>query len=97
MLCSIAWHVHLTAAISAVKMMTNIGKMVSMTPEQARWVDKEGINLSKFLRGAIDIAMEQDTRDCKIVVDKLRLVNKKLNELLSAYQMDAETIKERVV
>jgi len=68
--------------------MTYVPRMISLQPHQAEWLQQRQINLSKFVRCSIEIASEQDTHDIKEVVTKLRLVNCKLNELLSAYQMD---------
>lgn len=76
--------------------MGYVPRMISLQPEHAKWLQVNDINLSKFVRGAIEIAAETDSRDVTQVVAKLRLVNKKLNELLAAYQMDAATKKEGV-
>jgi hypothetical protein len=70
--------------------MVYVAKMISVQPDQAEWIDKNDVNLSKFVRGAIQIASEQDSRDISEVVRKLRLVNAKLNELLAAYQADLQ-------
>ena len=70
--------------------------MISLQPEDAEWLQREQINASRMVRSAISVCKEVGARDPAEVVTKLRLVNKKLNELLAAYQMDAAVIKERV-
>lgn len=76
--------------------MTHVPRMISMDPVQSAWVQENDINLSRFVRRSLEIAMEQDSRDVAEVVAKLRIVNKKLNELLAAYQMDSVVSKESV-
>ena len=68
--------------------MPYVPRMISLEPSQSEWLQRNDINLSKFVRGAIQIASEQDSRDISEVVKKLRLVNARLNELLAAYQLD---------
>jgi len=76
--------------------MTTVPRMISLRPEDAQWLQKQDINASRLVRNAIDICKEVDARDPAEVVTKLRLVNKRLQDLVAAYQMDAATIKERV-
>jgi len=76
--------------------MAHVQRMLSLRPDQAEWLHKNDVNLSIFVRRALEIAIEQDSRDISDIVEKLRLVNRRLNELLAAYQMDAATKKESV-
>lgn len=76
--------------------MSYIPKMVSLNVQDATWIAQNQINLSHFLRDSIEICKEVDARSCKPVVQRLRMVNTRLNDLLAAYQMDTAVIKERV-
>jgi len=76
--------------------MTNVPRMISLTREDDKWLRENEMNASKVMRSAVEICREVDARNPSEVVAKLRLVNKKLNELLAAYQLDAATVNERV-
>lgn len=71
-------------------------KSISVTPEDAQWLSANEVNTSRFVRRAIRVCREYDNQDIENLVQKLQVVNKKLNELLAAYQMD-KTVKQDVV
>jgi len=68
--------------------MSYVPKMISCEPSQAAWLEQRQINLSKFVRDAIGIAAEEDTRDISTVIKKLRAQNRALHDLVAAYSAD---------
>lgn len=74
----------------------NIGKMISLTQEDYKYIEQRHINLSHFVRWNLEIARETGEDDNRVTVAKLRIVISRLQDLLAAYQMDASTKKEDV-
>jgi len=73
--------------------MVYVGKMVSLHPQDAEWVEQEKLNLSQFLRGAIEIAREEQSRDIVKTVSRMRGAIKSLNGLVAAYAEDLSNPK----
>jgi len=73
--------------------MVYVGKMVSLHPQDAEWVEQEKLNLSQFLRGAIEVAREEHSRDLPQVISRMRGAIKSLNGLIAAYAEDLSNPK----
>ena len=71
-------------------------RMLSLTAEDHLWLKENNVNLSKFTRRSIQACREVGKNDVAEIIYGLRNVNTKLNELISAYEMDANSPKGRV-
>lgn len=76
--------------------MAYVPKVISLTEQDAKWIVENHVNLSHYVRWAIEISRETDKHDLRELVARLRLANQKLLELVSAYENDRKIIREDV-
>jgi hypothetical protein len=69
--------------------MVNQPKMISLEPEDMAWINENDINASLLMRRTIEVCKDCDVDDPRKPIEKLRKVNKVLNELIAAYQHEA--------
>lgn len=78
--------------------MVNVPRMISLEPRDAEWFAGKGINVSGFVRDAVEVCRDVDERKVSGLVSRLRLINGKMQELMAAYEQDKYLAKatERV-